>query len=300
MHEDAELYEAAELYYVQRATMDAVADRFRVSRSTVSRMLQAARDRGIVRVSLSEPVNPGSEVSRTLQKAFGVTAHVAGSSPSASDAKRLDAVARSAAALIGDWVGDEMTLAVAWGATTSAVASHLQPKPTRDATVVQMNGAVSSRSPQMGSPGLLSQMAAAFDASLVPFSALPTGEATVFRLKRRGQERGWRLQARLGKAQPNSSAISGGALPVGAKPAIASGDQQCAGSRAATLSPLLRRLETAGLITRRRVPGNERALAVELTAASSALRAEALSVPETTMRRFGLNRQDVMQLHAAD
>jgi MarR family transcriptional regulator, organic hydroperoxide resistance regulator len=67
----------------------------------------------------------------------------------------------------------------------------------------------------------------------------------------------------------------------------------------ATLSPLLRRLETAGLITRRRVPGNERALAVELTAAGSALRAEALSVPETMMQRLGLNREDVMQLHAS-
>ncbi|WP_457971687.1 MarR family winged helix-turn-helix transcriptional regulator [Arthrobacter sp. D1-17] len=67
----------------------------------------------------------------------------------------------------------------------------------------------------------------------------------------------------------------------------------------ATLSPLLRRLETAGLITRRRVPGNERALAVELTAAGSALRSEALSVPQTMMQRLGLNREDVQQLHAA-
>ena len=67
----------------------------------------------------------------------------------------------------------------------------------------------------------------------------------------------------------------------------------------ATLSPLLRRLEAAGLITRGRVPGNERALAVELTAAGSALRAEALSVPETMMQRLGLNREDVKQLHSA-
>ncbi|WP_308216870.1 helix-turn-helix domain-containing protein [Kocuria flava] len=36
-------------------TMEAVADRFGVSRPTVSRMLQAARDRGIVRISLSAP-----------------------------------------------------------------------------------------------------------------------------------------------------------------------------------------------------------------------------------------------------
>jgi DNA-binding transcriptional regulator LsrR (DeoR family) len=169
VHDNAELYEVAELYYVQQATMDAVADRFQVSRSTVSRMLQAARDKGIVRVSLSAPVNPGHELAGKLQKAFGVTAHVAGIAPVASDSKRLDSVARSAAVLLGDWVKDDMTIAVAWGATTSAIASHLRPKSTRDATVVQMNGAVSSRSPHMGSPGLLSQMAAAFNASLVPF-----------------------------------------------------------------------------------------------------------------------------------
>lgn len=67
----------------------------------------------------------------------------------------------------------------------------------------------------------------------------------------------------------------------------------------ATLSPLLRRLETAGLITRRRVTGNERALAVELTAAGAALRSGALTVPESMMEKLGLSREDVAQLHTA-
>ena len=172
MHDDAELYRVAELYYVQGATMEAVADRFGVSRSTVSRMLQAARERGIVRINLSPPLDSRSELSRTLHDAFGVTVHVAGTSPSASNAKRLEAAARSAAVLIGDWFGDEMTLGVAWGTTTWAVAAHLQSKRTRDTMVVQMNGAVSAHLPQMGqSPGLFSQMATAFEASLMPFPA---------------------------------------------------------------------------------------------------------------------------------
>ena len=58
----------------------------------------------------------------------------------------------------------------------------------------------------------------------------------------------------------------------------------------ATISPLLRRLEAAGLITRRRVDGNERALAVELTGKGAALRQEALNVPGTMMERLGLTR----------
>jgi DNA-binding MarR family transcriptional regulator len=67
----------------------------------------------------------------------------------------------------------------------------------------------------------------------------------------------------------------------------------------ATISPLLRRLETAGLITRRRVDGNERALAVELTGKGAALRQEALTVPGTMMERLGLTRAQVSELHAS-
>ncbi|MGM9472988.1 MarR family winged helix-turn-helix transcriptional regulator [Pseudarthrobacter sp. YS3] len=65
----------------------------------------------------------------------------------------------------------------------------------------------------------------------------------------------------------------------------------------ATLSPLLRRLEEAGFLTRQRVDGNERALAVGLTPAGAALRQQALAVPGTMMERLGLTREEVSELH---
>ena len=67
----------------------------------------------------------------------------------------------------------------------------------------------------------------------------------------------------------------------------------------ATISPLLRRLEAAELITRRRMDGNERALAVELTPKGTALREQALQVPGTMMERLGLTRDQVTELHAS-
>ena len=67
----------------------------------------------------------------------------------------------------------------------------------------------------------------------------------------------------------------------------------------ATISPLLRRLESGGLITRRRADGNERALAVELTPKGAALRQQALQVPGTMMERLGLTRSQVTELHAS-
>lgn len=65
----------------------------------------------------------------------------------------------------------------------------------------------------------------------------------------------------------------------------------------ATLSPLLKRLEALGYLTRTRDDADERALAVDLTPAGTALRQQALAVPGTMMARLGLDREGAMALH---
>lgn len=65
----------------------------------------------------------------------------------------------------------------------------------------------------------------------------------------------------------------------------------------ATISPLLRRLQEAGFVTRQRVDGDERTLAVSLTPAGAELRQHALAVPGTMMERLGLSREQVGELH---
>ncbi|WP_113716594.1 MarR family winged helix-turn-helix transcriptional regulator [Arthrobacter dokdonensis] len=65
----------------------------------------------------------------------------------------------------------------------------------------------------------------------------------------------------------------------------------------ATLSPLLKRLEALGYVTRHRSAADHRALAVDLTPAGAALREKALSVPGTMLARLGLDRATAMALH---
>lgn len=64
-----------------------------------------------------------------------------------------------------------------------------------------------------------------------------------------------------------------------------------------TLSPLLKRLEAIGYVTRRRDPRDERALAVELTEAGRALREQALRVPPAIMDRLGMSAEELSVLH---
>lgn len=63
-----------------------------------------------------------------------------------------------------------------------------------------------------------------------------------------------------------------------------------------TLSPLLKRLEAAGLITRRRDSHDERNLVVELTEAGRALRKEAEKIPPAVVERLGVSLADLEQL----
>ena len=57
----------------------------------------------------------------------------------------------------------------------------------------------------------------------------------------------------------------------------------------ATLSPLLKRLEAAGLVSRDRNPDDDRALDVSLTPNGEALRAQAEKVPGQIVQRLGMD-----------
>jgi DNA-binding MarR family transcriptional regulator len=64
-----------------------------------------------------------------------------------------------------------------------------------------------------------------------------------------------------------------------------------------TLSPLLKRLEAAGLIRRERHSGDERLLAVTLTLQGRRLRRRAEKVPEQIVARLGLPISDLLHLN---
>ena len=64
-----------------------------------------------------------------------------------------------------------------------------------------------------------------------------------------------------------------------------------------TLSPLLKRLEASGLVTRTRDPQDERQLRIDLTQQGRALREDALNVPPSVVAKLGMSLGDLMELH---
>jgi DNA-binding MarR family transcriptional regulator len=66
-----------------------------------------------------------------------------------------------------------------------------------------------------------------------------------------------------------------------------------------TLSPLLKRLEASGLITRERSGDDERRLQVDLTKKGRELRTMAERIPSAVIARLGMEVSELTSLHAA-
>jgi DNA-binding MarR family transcriptional regulator len=64
----------------------------------------------------------------------------------------------------------------------------------------------------------------------------------------------------------------------------------------ATLSPLLKRLESGGMVTRGRDPKDDRALAVALTPKGVRARAQAEQIPPAILARLGMGLEELEDL----
>ncbi|MFS0733475.1 sugar-binding domain-containing protein [Microbacterium sp. 1P10UB] len=161
---------AAQLYYLQDLTMEAIAREMKMSRSSVSRLLAYARGTGLVTISIHSPQDARSQVESRIARRFGVTARVVPTPFRISEAERLERTALSAARLLAERVESSMTMGIAWGSTLSAVARHLPSKRTHDARVVQMNGAANVRTSGITYAGeILARFGAAWSAPVHPF-----------------------------------------------------------------------------------------------------------------------------------
>ncbi|QGF23248.1 sugar-binding transcriptional regulator [Raineyella fluvialis] len=163
-------YRVATMHYRDGITMEAVARQLGMSRSTVSRLLKDARASGLVRVTVAEPVARDEDV-QDLEERFGVRVLSVPVWPDVPDATRLEAVARTSARLLEEWLreADRPRVGLAWGVTVGAVVAALEPLNCQ-AQVIQLNGAVNpSTTGQPYAGAILASAARAWRGTVVQF-----------------------------------------------------------------------------------------------------------------------------------
>lgn len=132
------LAEAARLYYVEALTQQQVASMLETTRSNVSRMLQAARDQGIVRFQIVRPLHRERALERSLVEQFGLREAIVLSADRGGDT--LPQVGELGAKWLAGHVEDGMQITLSWGRTLQAMVAAMQVGQAYDVEVVQLGG----------------------------------------------------------------------------------------------------------------------------------------------------------------
>ena len=134
---------AAQLYYHEDLTQDAIGKRLGVSRFKVGRLLDRALKEQAVRIEIVHPAARLVALEDALVGRFGLTDAVVVDVPGAEDEQLARERVADAAADHLAAIAPSGVIGVSWGRTMIELAARLQPGWTSAEQIVQLNGAIS-------------------------------------------------------------------------------------------------------------------------------------------------------------
>jgi DNA-binding transcriptional regulator LsrR (DeoR family) len=137
------LTKVSTLYYLGQQTQQQIADRLRLSRPRISRLLAEAQERGIVQITIAPPTGLYTELESRLEADFGLEEALV---VEVDGRESEDMLRRHIGAAGAEYLwrtlmpGDSIGLA--WGTTLEAMAQAMPPRAADNVTVVQTLGGI--------------------------------------------------------------------------------------------------------------------------------------------------------------
>jgi DNA-binding transcriptional regulator LsrR (DeoR family) len=140
------LAQVAGLYYEESLTQAEIARRIGISRSSISRLLQEGREKGVVEIIIHYPWKRVSALERRLIQTFGLSDARVLQTQDQPYEEMLNGLGILAARYIENILSKDMILSISWGTTVCHVVKALRPARQFPITVVQMTGLVDTGS----------------------------------------------------------------------------------------------------------------------------------------------------------
>jgi deoxyribonucleoside regulator len=128
------------LYYFSDMSKTEIGQRLGISRFQVSRLLEQARQDGIVRIQIVDPGGNNAGIEEQLEKRFDLYQAIVVNPAGQSDETIMKAIGSAAAERLINLINDGDVLGLTWGATVNEVVEALPPKVEKDIQVVQIMG----------------------------------------------------------------------------------------------------------------------------------------------------------------
>jgi DNA-binding transcriptional regulator LsrR (DeoR family) len=156
------ILEVARCYYEQKLTQEEIGKQINVSRSTVSRLLEQARDRGIVHIRINYPWQRAHDLEQRLVATFGLKDARVLKSKEKDEEEVRRGTGVLAARLLDGHLQDGQILALSYGRSLASTVAALGPNRQVAMTVVQAIGAPGSDNPSIDGADLVRRFAHAY------------------------------------------------------------------------------------------------------------------------------------------
>lgn len=133
---------AAKLYYHSGYSQQDIARELGISRPSVSRLLQHAKDQGYVKIQIFDPVEDMTQLERRLTERYGLREACVAAATINDEQEIKKYLGRRAARYLDSIVHDGDIIGVGWGTTMHTLAASLLPHPLKGAQIVQLEGGV--------------------------------------------------------------------------------------------------------------------------------------------------------------
>ena len=152
----------SQLFYRAGCSQTEIADRLRLSRFQVARLLKVALEDGYVTVKILEPDRWHSELERELEKRFGLRAAIVIDTEDASDADARLRAGDAAGRYLCEVLADGDVLGISLGSTVQGVVDQLPDHIDKRVDVVQLIGGSSRVATELNSMILTADLARRF------------------------------------------------------------------------------------------------------------------------------------------
>jgi DNA-binding transcriptional regulator LsrR (DeoR family) len=159
----------ARRYYIDGKAKTEIASEFGISRFRVARILERARDSGLVHVDIVLPAPIDADLSERLRTAFSLHHAIAVSTPDEPEESLRSRLGEVGASLLSELVREDDILGIGWGRTISVMTAEVTTMAR--CTMVQLTGAAGTVEANHDSVETLQRIAAVSGGPYYPIYA---------------------------------------------------------------------------------------------------------------------------------
>jgi len=161
------LVKVSKMYYEEGLAQDDIILRLNLSRSKISRLLQQARDEGIVQITVTTPRHMFSDLENRLEKQYGLyEAIVVETHSNDSRENIIHELGVAGAGYLERSLGATTTLGISWGSTLCSMVAALHTKRLPKTKVVQIIGGLGQPEAEVHATDLCHRLARSLGSQL--------------------------------------------------------------------------------------------------------------------------------------